>query len=489
MFIVLLHLCAHAQPPVLAYDFNDGRIEENDRRVTVRAPGVTLASDRFGNPNSAVFIQGHQTCYLNLGVSPLLKSSDISISMWLYLDTRVYTGKGYDYNPILITKNGPGTDFINALNISLDGYSKKLSGNSTRDSTMEAIVVSKDTVQYQKWYHLVLVCNNEYLAFYEDGRLQARVAKGFVTPFLATDSMVIGHSTNTKNVRFMRGVVDDIRVYHRPLSEDDIEALYNEPNPNRVKRMLAEAMKYLIVIAGLVAVIIVLLIRNKRALRKQAEALELANRMSDLELKAIKAQMNPHFVSNCLAAIQELNYHHEREKAGQYIAKFSHYLRQVLNFSDENYIPVAQEIELIRLFIELEQLRFSNGFDFNLEVEASVDINNTLVPSLITQPFIENAIWHGLLPLEGKRRPKLDVRFLKRNGYPLIEIEDNGVGRDPNALPKPRSKGTRLIEDKIDTLNRLSHSSKFKLSILDLKDDQGHPAGTKVIIFLDNITE
>lgn len=473
----------------ICVNFNNATFQEVSGIISPYGHGISFVDDRFGNHSAALYIHGHSRSYFTLGTSPILKNPNISISLWIKPERKVFIGDGYGSNPVLSLKNGPGSDFINAFSVGYDWSSHRIGCNSTKDSTEDITILSKDTLTFNKWYHVVFICNNNFLALYVNGELQGKVKKEFETTFLASDSLVFGHTADTKNKRYMQGSFDDIKIFFHPLSDSEVQRLYNEPNPNRLRRFFDEALKYSLVIGGLIVIIIGLLIRNRRALRKQAQELELVNRMSDLELKAIKAQMNPHFISNCLAAIQELNYHHEREKAGQYIAKFSYYLRQVLNFSDENYIPVAKEIELIRLFIELEELRFSNGFDFRLEIDDSIDVNSTLVPSLITQPFIENAIWHGLLPLEGKRHPILHVRFLKRNGYPLIEIEDNGVGRDPNATLKSRSKGTRLIQDKIDTLNRLSHSSRFKLSILDLKDNQGGATGTKVIIFLDNIIE
>lgn len=474
---------------VLTYDFNEHEIKEKNNRVETRSIGTVLTYDRFGNAQSAVQTVGSNQSYLNLGVSPLLKSPDMSISLWVNINNRIYAGKGYDFIPILGTKNGPGFDFINGFTIAYDCPSLRLSFNSTRDSLEENILHYHDTLLFNRWYHLVAVCNNDFFAFYVNGRLTGKIPKSFQTRFLETDSMMIGHSASTKNLRFMRGLVDDIRIFHRPLSDAEVSALYNEPNPDDLQKTLKLIYQFAAVVAGLIAVIVLLIFRNRRMLKKQKEELELVNRISSLELKAVKAQMNPHFISNCLAAIQELNYNADREKAGQYIAKFSLYLRQVLNYSDENYISAEDEIDLIKLFVELEQLRFNSGFVFRLETDAKIGLKDTWVPSLITQPFIENAIWHGLLPLRNIRHPELIVSFRRINGYPVIRIEDNGVGRDATARLNKHSKGTRLALDKIETLNRLSENANYKISIVDLKDEQGKPRGTQVNIYLDNAEE
>lgn len=235
----------------------------------------------------------------------------------------------------------------------------------------------------------------------------------------------------------------------------------------------------------MIVIIIFLIVRNKRALQRQKEQLELIYRVAELELKVVKAQMNPHFISNCLAAIQELIYKNEIDKAGQYIAKFSYFLRQVLNYSDKNYVSLAQEIEIIKLNIELEQLRFKNEFLFELNIANNIDLTETLIPSLISQPFIENAIWHGLLPLNNLRKPILKVNVFLNEGLPIIEIEDNGVGRhlkNENIY----SKGTKLVSDKIESLNRLNQTSNYKIEIIDLVENN-EKIGTRIRIRLDNI--
>jgi len=468
----------------LIFDFNDHELKENDNEIIIKHVGVDLSDDRFGNKNSAAFIVGDNNSYLNLGTSKLLKSPNISISLWVNLTNRVYTGKGYDYNPILITKNGPGTDWINALSICCDSYSNRLSISSTKDSTQEVIITDNEPVKFNKWYHLVLICNSDYMAFYVDGDLKGKSQKHFETKFLETDSMVIGHSANTKNTRFMRGTVDDIHIFHRSITEKEVADLYKAENPNEKKRLLNEVLKYGIIIIALILIIIILIIRNKRTLKKQREQLELVNKVSQLELQVVKAQMNPHFMSNCLVAIQDLIYSQNIENAGLYIAKFSYFLRQVLNYSDENYVSLAEEIEMVKLYVELEQLRFKDKFSFELNIDAVIDQQETMVPSLITQPFIENAIWHGLLPLKNMSNANLKVSALKKDGVVVLVIEDNGVGRNLEKITSSKSKGTQMVMDKIESLNRLAGTQNYKIEIQDLIDEKKQKLGTKVIIYL-----
>lgn len=470
----------------LTFDFNDHNVKENNDKVAIKPMGLSLTTDRFGNENSAIYLHGHNASYLNLGTSKFYKSTNISISLWVNLDIWVRMGKGYEYNPILIIKNGPGHDWINAINICYDGGSNRLSGGSTRDSTHEVLVHDLENMRFNKWYHLVLVCNNRYLALYVDGVLQGKLKKGFETKFLETDSLVIGHSANTKNERFMRGMIDDIKIFHRELSDTEVKNLYNAPNPNQFKNVLYECLKYGAILLVLGCIIIIIMIRNKKELKRQKEHLELINKMSQMELKAVKAQMNPHFISNCLVAIQDLIYKHNIENAGLYIAKFSYFLRQVLNYSDENYISLAEEVEMIKLYTELEQLRFKDKFKFELKIDDSLDQQEVSVPALITQPFIENAIWHGLLPLKNIREASLTITISKKNESVIIEIEDNGVGRNPNKAGTEKSKGTQLVLDKIESLNRLSGNNNYKIEIIDLLDEGMNKLGTKILIYIMN---
>ena len=461
--------------------------KENNNKIIPKAEGATLTYDRFGNEKSAIYMHGHNTSYLNLGTSKLLKSPIVTISLWVNLERRVYNGRGYDHNPILIIKNGSGYDYINALSIGYDSYEKRIAVSSTKDSTMEAAVVAEQKYTFNKWNHLVLVCNNNYLAFYINGKLQGKVKKNFETKFLESDSLVIGHSANVKNERFSLGFFDDIHFFHRSLSEKEILDLYHAPNPNEVKNLVSEILKYGIIIIILLVVFLIVIFRNKQKLKKEKEKYELKNKISELELKVVKAQINPHFISNSLAAIQELMYTNHIEKGVQYLAKFSFFLRQVLNYSDENYIYLAEEIELIKLYIELEKLRFNENFNFELKIDESIDIEQLLIPSLIIQPFVENAIWHGLIPIKEKNNLKLLIYVYLKDGFPIIEIEDNGIGRDLSKSIQEKSKGTKLMFEKFDSLNRLNNTTNYKIDIIDLFSEEIKQIGTKIIIQLDNI--
>ncbi len=240
----------------------------------------------------------------------------------------------------------------------------------------------------------------------------------------------------------------------------------------------------LILIILIVAIIIVtyLVVKQNR--------LKALQQSLFLEQKLLRVQMNPHFISNCLAAIQELIYANDYKKASLYLAKFSFFLRQILNHSEKSYVTLAQEIEIIKLNIELEQLRFNDAFAFELNIDEDIEADELYIPTLLTQPIIENAIWHGLLPLKGLRNPKLSIDIYKKEKLYYIDIIDNGVGRVNHTTPNGSgrvSKGTSLVLDKISNVNKLMNDSSYKLHIEDLKDTNHLPIGTKVTIQLTDL--
>lgn len=491
-FIFTLSVNSYAQidtSTVLTFDFNEHEIKENDNKINIKPVGISLTEDRFGNSKSAIYLHGHPDSYLNLGSSEMLKPENGTISIWVNLDRKIFAGKGSESNPIIATKNGIHDDFNYAYGIYYDLTTNRIGAVSHKDSTLDLNLKSVNEIEFNKWYHVVFTIDDKNFAFYINGELQQLAPKRFEIKYLFGDSVIVGNTANKKNSRWSQGIFDDIQIFHRTLTAQEIKDLYNAPNPNKLRNIFNEFLKYGIIILILVGIIILLIFRNKRNLKKQKEQLELINRISELELKVVKAQMNPHFISNCLAAIQELIYKNDIDKAAQYIAKFSYFLRQILNFSDKNFVTLAEEIEIIKLNIELEQLRFKNEFDFQLSVDTKINSDEVLIPALITQPFIENAIWHGLLPLNNTRKPQLKINILLQNdGLPIIEIEDNGIGRDLTKLISENSKGTKLAVDKIDSLNRLYNTSNYKMEIIDLINDEKQ-IGTKIRIQLDTIKE
>lgn len=211
---------------------------------------------------------------------------------------------------------------------------------------------------------------------------------------------------------------------------------------------------YVLVILFLIVSIYALkLLSTLRKKRKIAERRELENKVNEYKLLAVKAQVNPHFISNGFAAIQALILKNDTERAAQYLAKFSLFMRRILNYSENPFITIEDELALMDLYIELEQLRFKDNFSVKREVELSnEELKKWKIPSLMIQPILENAIWHGLR--NSSQHPQLGIVFKKVGSKLRIEISDNGPGFQQNEKKVDHlSKGNKLITERIDTLN------------------------------------
>lgn len=238
-----------------------------------------------------------------------------------------------------------------------------------------------------------------------------------------------------------------------------------------------------LVIAGLIYLLFkqrIKLVRNKSAIKQQ---------MAELEAKAIRAQMNPHFIFNSLNAIQECIVTEQVDAAYDYLSRFSKLLRMVLDNSEKNFITLNSELETISLYLSLEALRFSQAFSYTLETNNALDKDDVSIPPLLLQPFVENAIWHGLINKAGDK--KLSLRFDEKDGYLECVIEDNGVGRKKAAEIKNNkmgsarfeSKGTKLALQRIEVLNR-ERAGSASIETIDLYDEAGNATGTRVIVKL-----
>lgn len=227
--------------------------------------------------------------------------------------------------------------------------------------------------------------------------------------------------------------------------------------------------------------------QNKWYRKKINRKYEYEKRIANIELRALRSQLNPHFIFNCLGTVQNLILKNKNETAEIYITKFSRLLRTVLAGSSENVISLEQELETSKFYIELEALRFPHGFKYNLRVEPGLNISEIDIPPMLIQPFIENAIWHGLSHKLGDKT--LDIVVSKReNSIISLTITDNGIGRQKSQqlnqeLKKFKSFGINLINDRIKVSNTYSEK-KIKLYINDLTDSENKASGTVVTILI-----
>jgi LytS/YehU family sensor histidine kinase len=228
---------------------------------------------------------------------------------------------------------------------------------------------------------------------------------------------------------------------------------------------------------------IVFLINNRRQLKKN---LTLQKELAEYEQKALHLQMNPHFVFNCLGSISSFIVQNGTDSAIKYLAKFSKLMRLTLEYSKEALIPIDKEIESLQNYLELEQLRFNQVFDFT--ISKSKDIEDDLaLPPLLLQPFVENAIIHGLIPKQEKG--KIAISFDLENDRLLCTIIDNGVGLEASQKLKEQSVSIHksmaldITKKRLEMMESTTQKQSF-LTIEEVKDADEIVAGTKVVLHL-----
>lgn len=211
---------------------------------------------------------------------------------------------------------------------------------------------------------------------------------------------------------------------------------------------------------------------------------EYAAKMTNAELRALRIQMNPHFIFNSLNSIQYYVLNSDSKTTYKYLTKFSSLMRKTLQNSKENFLPIKEELESLGLYLELENMRLDNSLDISFKTDPAIDIERTLVPTLFMQPFVENAIIHGLLPKNGDR--KIQISIEKMNQGIRCIIEDNGIGRNASReLNKKRNRSHQstaltAIENRIKILNA-SANTNIRMEIVDLHKDN-NSIGTRVIL-------
>ncbi len=220
--------------------------------------------------------------------------------------------------------------------------------------------------------------------------------------------------------------------------------------------------------------------------QQNKEKIVLQKEVSEKEISALRAQMNPHFIFNSLNSIQHLILVGDKLSAMKYLTKFSRLARKVLDNSTENKVSLADEIGVLDAYLELESLRFDNAFEYNIEVDDRIDCNTMELPLLLVQPFVENSIIHGLLPKKlGNKR--LFVRFKLNENDLICEVEDNGIGRLAsqtlqNATGRAKkSKGMKITERRLELITSFDQKNT-DIHIQDKYDLKGNPSGTKIII-------
>ncbi len=194
--------------------------------------------------------------------------------------------------------------------------------------------------------------------------------------------------------------------------------------------------------------------------------------LSTIELKALRSQMNPHFIFNSLNSIADYLTKNNTKTADEYLVKFAKLMRLMLENSERKELPLSEDLKVLELYLQLESLRLNINFNFEIKIDADIDVENTLIPPLILQPFVENSIWHGLATKEGNGHILIQIK--KDDKMIRCIIEDNGVGRknaekNLHVNKNKNSLGMKITKTRIDIINTLKNSNAA-VDILDLSE-------------------
>lgn len=202
-------------------------------------------------------------------------------------------------------------------------------------------------------------------------------------------------------------------------------------------------------------------------------------------MEALRAQINPHFMSNSLNAIENLINQDKKQEAAKYLIHFSRLSRQILQRSRSPNVSLKEELRTLKHFLELEKLRFQDKLNYEIVVDDKLNTELVEVPALLLQPYVENAIWHGIKPKAEPSHLRIELR--REDKYLLGIVEDDGIGRERSrelkaqSVLQQKSMGMEITEERIQGMGKVKGT---QVEVIDLRNDSGEPAGTRVQIRL-----
>lgn len=487
----------------------------NDKTETIkRSRAVSLNS--IGN----IYLALNQ---YEIAIERFTKSLNIEEGLGNYLGLAInYHNIGYAYEG-LGNLNEALEFYKKSLeyNIQIDSKLGKVICNSSmaeiyikQDRTEEAIKINEtilnDAKGFRDKFHLVGIYTNQGWAYLKLGDLKKakfnleeslKIAinhdfKSAIEENYKYLSMLAEQEKDFKNAFFyvkesrkygdelkkqqnFQYVNDVIIKYDTEKIEDQLSFLERE---NEIVKLKFRKNMNLVIICGLVLFILIILgyILYRQSLLKKEK------RILTLEQDVLRSQMNPHFMFNSLNSIKQYIISNEKKNAVYYLNKFAKLMRKILEASKAKEVSLSEELETIKLYFTIENIRFSNTIEFTTKIDDTINMEGIKLPSLVLQPFIENAIWHGLSSKKGDKKIILEVLKTSKN-HITINITDNGIGREQSAFIKQnktiKKKSVGLILTKERLLNfEKNYKHKFQLNFEDLKDENNTAIGTKVIL-------
>ena len=351
----------------------------------------------------------------------------------------------------------------------------------------EAIVYAEKALSLarQKSAQLNIRDASEQLYLIHEKLHQPGQAFSYYKLYVHTKDAVITDQFKGKLYEFRRIAEDEKKQAQIALLKKEKLLDQQELHQNRFfKNVLLGGLIILCLLSSITVWSIMLRRKNEKLKNERIQAL-LQHKATDLEMQALRAQMNPHFIFNCLSSINRFILKNEPDAASDYLTRFSRLIRLVLINSQKQLITLEEEIEMLRLYIEMEQLRFKHAFDYSIIFKNAIEPGNIFLPPMLLQPFCENAIWHGLM--HQQQQGMLSISFHEEENTLYCVITDNGIGRAKaqelkgQSAEKIKSLGLQLTTERLALFNEGSPVNTF-YTIEDITDEQGAIQGTRVIL-------
>ncbi len=448
-----------------------------------------------------------RSCYISL--SNLEKANEMALTSEVYakkLNTPMVYAALYSGWADLLVRLKKYEEAIRCAKLSI-GYLEKINARANLSfvygvlgNAYSEMGEHKQSIKYRRLA----------LDIYEENNNAIKIANTYLG--LSENYEAIGDKSEAlKYLRLHVDLDDSLRNADRLAEMDELTVKYETEKKeaalkemeqqNEITTLQSQRKTVLIysILGGIVALLIIsYFLFSRYRTKKQNELLKLEleeaekllnmeKKAAESELKALKSQMNPHFIFNALNSIQEQFMYGDKLKANEQLENFTYLTRQILNVSGKKLITIETEKEILTKYLELEKMRFQTSFNYSIKLNDSIDEDYLQIPPMLIQPFVENSIKHGLLHKEGEKKLSILFELIQNGEYVLCTVEDNGIGRERSAEIKARNENkhasfsTESIEQRLELLNtelKLKDLIKFE----DLKDEKGLALGTRVEI-------
>jgi LytS/YehU family sensor histidine kinase len=287
--------------------------------------------------------------------------------------------------------------------------------------------------------------------------------------------MKTGRPLHNKTTLIIQNSVQAFYTFNvKAVNSDDV---WSKPSiySFEIKPVFWQTWWFRVIIAILAIGAIYAFLKNRERRLNKKNQYEL--QMTELKLKALQSQMNPHFLFNSLNSVQNYILTNRGIEGAKFLSKFSKLVRQIMENSNHQYLRFEQIIETLKMYVEIESFRFNHEFYAEFNIEENEILLDSLLPPMLLQPYVENAIWHGLILKEGDKT--LLITAYISNNHIFCKIEDNGIGRSNIKIKEGHiSRGQEMTKGIFDSLR--NRNSQAKLEIIDLFDDENKPRGTRV---------